>query len=178
MSGSLLWAKTSRKEVCDMTSQQINYWKVLNDMESVSNEKARTAETVRHNIVTEGETQRHNEAGERLEAWSISEASRHNQAYEAETRRHNEESERLTQRSQYIGIQDLKVNQARAKSQIAVDQSNIALNQAKTEVEQHNVSYTDVRKFESGTRGVMNIFSPFLNAAGGASAAAGLIVAG
>jgi len=58
-----------------MTSNQINYAKVVED--------------TRHNKVSEAETQRHNIAGEQFNLSSLAEVARHNVATEQETTRHN-----------------------------------------------------------------------------------------
>lgn len=126
-----------------MTSQQINYWKVLNDIDDVK-------ETQRHNRAVESEAVRHNEAGERLEAWSISEASRHNQAYEQETQRHNIAQEAETQRHQrqqdLVAAKNFIIDYGVAGSKIALDESNIALNKQNTA---KAVRETDLAKFKA-----------------------------
>lgn len=73
-----------------MTQNQINYWKLQEDS--------------RHNVATEGETNRHNVVTEQVDLGTLAESGRHNRATEAETARTNRANEAIRTQANQIDL--------------------------------------------------------------------------
>nr|AVX53773.1 putative ORF1 [Marmot picobirnavirus] len=83
--------KTSKKGG-SMTNNQIQYWALQENRRS---NKARELETTRSNLAREGETYRHNVVSENIDLGNLNEAIRHNQVTERETERSHRANEDL-----------------------------------------------------------------------------------